>query len=125
MLMYRPSEAAQMTTVMMLQLPRIVKDFGVSKKVWEDSNLVIRCNYKSYGGTEKVSNDILSVEDTAQIVCFFHPDIKDECRLVRLADGKDEKGKWKAVFEILGEPENIEMRNQFLKFKIRRIKGGA
>jgi hypothetical protein len=117
MLMYRPSEAAQMTTVMRLQQPAIVKDFGVSKKVWQDSNLVIRCNFKSYGGTEKVSNDILSVEDTAQIVCWYHPDIKDECRLVRLSDN--------AVFEILGEPENIELRNQFLKFKIRRIKGGA
>lgn len=117
MLMYRPSEAAQMTTVMRLQQPAIVKDFGVSKKVWKDSNLVIRCNFKSYGGTEKVSNDILSVEDTAQIVCWYHPDIRDECRLVRLSDN--------AVFEILGEPENIELRNQFLKFKIRRIKGGA
>lgn len=115
--MYRPNEAAQMTTVMRLQQPAIVKDFGVSKKVWKDSALVIRCNFKSYGGTEKVSNDILSVEDTAQIVCWYHPDIKDECRLVRLSDN--------AVFEILGEPENIEMRNQFLKFKIRRIKGGA
>ena len=115
--MYRPSEAAQMTTVMRLQLPAIVKEFGVSKKVWRDSALVIRCNFKSYGGTEKVSNDILSVEDTAQIVCWYHPDIKDECRLVRLSDN--------AVFEILGEPENIEMRNQFLKFKIRRVKGGV
>jgi hypothetical protein len=36
---------------------------------------------------------------------------------VRLSDG--------AVFDILGEPENIEMRNQFLKFKVRRVKGGA
>ena len=115
--MYRPSEAAQMTTVMRLQQPKIVKDFGVSKKTWEDSDLIVRCNFKSYGGTEKVSNDILSVEDTAQIVCWYHPDIKDECRLVRLSDN--------AIFEILGEPENIEMRNQFLKFKIRRIKGGA
>lgn len=115
--MYRPIEAAQMTTVMKLQQPKIVKEFGVSKKVWEDSNLVVRCNFKSYGGTEKVSNDILSVEDTAQIVCWYHPDIKGDCRLVRLSDN--------AVFEILGEPENIEMRNQFLKFKIRRIKGGA
>lgn len=117
MLMYRPSEAAQMTTVMRLQQPKIVREFGVTKKIWEDSNLVIRCNFKSYGGTERISNDILSVEDTAQIVCWYHPDIRDECRLVRLSDN--------AVFEILGEPENIELRNQFLKFKIRRIKGGA
>jgi head-tail adaptor len=117
MLMYRPSEAAQMTTAMRLQLPTINTEYGVSTKVWRDSSLVIQCNFKSYGGTERINNDMLTVEDTAQIVCWFHPDIKSECRLVRLSDN--------AVFEILGEPENIEMRNQFLKFKIRRVKGGA
>lgn len=115
--MYRPSEAAQMTTVMLLQLPTIVPEYGVNRKTWEDSSLVVRCNFKSYGGTERIVNDVLSVEDTAQIVCWFHPDIKSNCRLKRLSDD--------AVFEILGEPENIEMRNQFLKFKIRRVKGGA
>lgn len=115
--MYRPSEAAQMTTAMLLQLPTIDSAYGVSTKVWRDSSLVIQCNFKSYGGTERIVNDVLSVEDTAQIVCWFHPDIKSDCRLKRLSDN--------AVFEILGEPENIEMRNQFLKFKIRRIKGGA
>ena len=117
MLMYRPSEASQMTTVMMLQQPTTDKAYGVNKSVWRDSSLVIHANFKSYGGTERISNDILTVEDTAQIVCWYHPDIKSDCRLKRLADG--------AVFEILGEPENIEMRNQFLKFKIRRVKGGA
>ena len=115
--MYRPSEASQMTTVMRLQLPTSASAYGVNRKTWEDSNLLVRCNFKSYGGTERIVNDILSVEDTAQIVCWFHPDIKSDCRLKRLSDD--------AVFEILGEPENIEMRNQFLKFKIRRIKGGA
>ncbi len=115
--MYRPSEAAQMTTAMRLQLPTIDTAYGVGTKVWRDSNLVIQCNFKTFGGTERISNDVLIVEDTAQIVCWFHPDIKSECRLVRLSDN--------AVFEILGTPENIEMRNQFLKFKVRRVKGGA
>lgn len=115
--MYRPSEAAQMTTVMRLQLPTTVTEYGVSTKAWVETNLLVRCNFKSYGGTERDINGVVSVEDTAQIVCWYHPDIKGDCRLVRLSDN--------AVFEILGEPENIEMRNQFLKFKIRRVKGGA
>jgi head-tail adaptor len=106
-----------MTTVMRLQQPTIDTRYGVSTKVWQDTRLVIRANFKSYGGTERIVNDVLTVEDTAQIVCWFHPDIKGDCRLVRLTDN--------AVFEILGEPENIEMRNQFLKFKVRRVKGGA
>ena len=115
--MYRPSEASQMTTVMQLQQCAINTEYGFGKKVWRDTSLVIRANFKSYGGTEKANNDILSIEDTAQIVCWYHPDIKSDCRLKRLSDN--------AVFEILGEPENIELRNQFLKFKIRRVKGGA
>ena len=115
--MYRPIEASQMTTAMQLQQPKTVTEYGVTKKVYTSVNGVVFCNFKTFGGTEKVSNDVLTVEDTAQIVCWFRPDIKGDCRFVRLSDN--------AVFEILGEPENIEMRNQFMKFKIRRIKGGA
>lgn len=115
--MYRPSEAGQMSTAMRLQTPVTVSEYGVSKKTWHDVKGVIMANFKTYGGTEKIDNNILSVEDTANIVCWYRPDVKSDCRLIRLSDG--------AAFEILGEPENIEMRNQFLKFKVRRIKGGA
>ena len=106
-----------MTTVMKLQQPVFVQEYGVNRKTWQDTDLRIHCNFKTFGGTERNVNDILIVEDTAQIVCWYNPEIKSDCRLVRTSDN--------AVFEILGEPENIEMRNQFLKFKIRRVKGGA
>ena len=115
--MYRPNEAAQMNTATRLQTPASDKTLGVSVKTYTDVAGVLLVNWKSYGGTETTSNGVLSVEDTAQIVCWYRPDIKSDCRLVRLADG--------AVYEIIGEPENIEMRNQFLKFKVRRVKGGA
>ncbi len=106
-----------MTTAMRLQTPTSDKTLGVSKKTWADVSGVLRVNMKSYGGTETTINGVLSVEDTAQIVCWYRPDIRSDCRLVRLTDG--------AVYEVIGEPENIEMRNQFLKFKVRRVKGGA
>ena len=115
--MYRPSEAAQMTTATRLQTPTSDKVLGVSVNTYADASGVIMVNWKSFGGTETTSNGVLSVEDTAQIVCWYRPDIRSDCRLVRLSDG--------AVYEIIGEPENIEMRNQFLKFKVRRVKGGA
>lgn len=114
--MLRPASAAQMTTPMSLQVPTSTSIMGVAKKKYTDID-VIWCNFKTYGGTESVSNDVLSVIDTAQITCWYRPDIKSDCRLKRLSDD--------AVFEILGEPENIEQRNQFLYFKIRRVKGGA
>lgn len=115
--MYRPIEAAQMTTATRLQTPTSDKAMGVSKRRWAVVSGVVMVNWKSYGGTETESNGVLSVEDTAQIVCWYRPDIRSNCRLERLSDG--------AVYEIIGEPENIEMRNQFLKFKVRRVKGGA
>lgn len=106
-----------MTTATRLQTPTSGKAFGVGKNTYADATGVVMVNWKSFGGTETTSNGVLSVEDTAQIVCWYRPDIKSDCRLVRLSDG--------AVYEIIGEPENIEMRNQFLKFKVRRVKGGA
>ena len=123
--MYRPNEAAQMTTATRLQTPTSDKVLGVSKKTYTEIAGVVMVNWKSYGGTETTNNGVLSVEDTAQIVCWYRPDIRSDCRLVRLADGYNENGKPNAVYEIVGEPENIEMRNQFLKFKVRRVKGGA
>ena len=115
--MYRPTEAGQMTTAMRLQIPDNGFSYGVSKKSYQNAKGVIMANFKTYGGTEKTDNGVLSVEDTANITCWYRPDIKANCRLVRLVDN--------ATFEIIGEPENIEMRNQFSKFKVRRVKGGA
>lgn len=105
-----------MTTPMRLQVPIYTDVMGVTKKEYTDGD-VIMCNFKTYGGTESVVNDVLSVIDTAQITCWYRPDITSGCRLVRLSD--------LAVFDILGEPENLEQRNQILYFKIRRVKGGA
>lgn len=115
--MYRPIEAAQMTTPMRLQTPTSGKSLGVDVKTYADVSGVVMVNMKTYGGTERTDNGVLTVEDTAQIVCWYRPDIRSDCRMIRLTDG--------AAFDILGEPENIEMRNQFLKFKVRRVKGGA
>lgn len=114
--MYRPASANQMTTAMRLQIPKSETVLGVAKKTYIDGD-VIMCNFRSYGGTDSESNGVLSVIDTAQITCWYRPDIKGNCRLKRLSDN--------AVFELLGEPENLEMRNQILYFRVRRVKGGA
>ena len=73
-------------------------------------------SFKKYGGTERDVNGVYSIEDTANIETMYRPDIKANCRIAR-EDG--------ATYDIIGEPENINMRNQFLKFKVRRVKGGA
>lgn len=114
--MYRPSEVSQMTTPMMIYKSEESYELGILKKTLVPVDRIF-CNFKTYGGTEKEVNGVIAVEDTATITTWYRPDITSDCILRRLTDGAD--------FEVLGEPENIEQRNMVLKFKIRRIKGGA
>ena len=74
-------------------------------------------SFKTYGGTEKTVNGIYSIEDTANVETWYRPDINSNCRIARANDG--------AIFDIINEPEDINQRHQFLKFKIKRVKGGA
>ena len=101
--------------VLTLQTPKITTVKGSSKKSYIDSG-VIYCSFRTFGGTETTSNGALTVENTAVVDTWYNPEITSECR-VKTADG--------SVYEILGTPENIEMRNQFMRFKIREIRGGA
>jgi len=118
--MFRPQAAAQMTTPCMLQTVSESVVVGVTKKAYTDG-MQFLCNWKSYGGTEVNTNGVLAVEDTATLVCWYDPAFAAGCRIVRLADGKDAQGKWRAVYEIIGEPENIEQRNMILQFKVKRV----
>ena len=114
--MFKPIAANQMATPCMLQVPETSTVLGVVKKTYADRKQ-LNCNWKSYGGTEVVNNDVLTIEDTATLVCWVDPDVRANCRVKRLTDG--------AVYEIISEPENIEQRNMLLQFKVKRVKGGA
>lgn len=114
---FKPS--AVFSVAMMLLAPTYTTVQGVRKKAFpapSDGSLFYG-NFKTYGGTERDVNGVYSVEDTASVETYYRPDIKSECRICVLSTG--------AIYEIIGEPENIEMRNQYAKFKVRRIKGGA
>lgn len=122
--MFKPAGAAQMTTPCLLLSAKVENVLGVERKTYTESER-FNCNWKSYGGTEVSNNGILTIEDTATLVCWYNPLIRANCRVVRLADGKDEAGNWRAVYEIISEPENIEQRNMLVQFKVKRVKGGA
>lgn len=114
--MFKPAGAAQMTTPCMLLTAKTENVLGVEKKTFVEGNR-FNCNWKTYGGTEVANNGILTIEDTATLVCWYDPAIRADCRVKRLTDG--------AVYEIISEPENIEQRNMLLQFKVQRVKGGA
>lgn len=100
-----------------LLIPTYTTSKGVPVKSFPSTGITIFCSWKTYGGTEQTNNDLYTVIDTAIVESWFRPDIKADCRIKLLATGD--------VYEIIGKPENIEMRNQFIKFKVRSVEGGA
>lgn len=104
---------------LLLLLPTITKSNGVRVKTYDDkSGILIFGTFKTYGGTDSTIDGVYSVVDTAEIVTWYRPDITSDC-VIALADDTSAK------YEIMGTPENIDRRNQFLKLKVQRVKGGA
>lgn len=114
---YRPQ--FDNTIPMLLLIPQYTTKHGVAYKTYPnvDNGVMFYGNFKTYGGTERNVDGLYSIDDTASIETWFRPDIKSDCRIVLPWTG--------AEYEIINEPENVNMRNQFLKFKVRRIKGGV
>lgn len=115
--MYKPQ--TPFSVALRLLIPSVTKKVGVEAKSYPDANsgLLFYGSFRTFGGTERNVNGVYSIENTAVIETWFRPDIKSDCRIAVLQTGE--------IYEILGEPENIELRNQYLKFKVRQVKGGA
>lgn len=114
---YKPQNT--FSTPLVLLTPTYTTVNGVRKKTFPavEDGAPFFASFKTYGGTERDVNGVYSVEDTANIETWFRPDITSGCRVAIAGTS--------AVYDIVGEPENLDMRNQFLKFKITRVKGGA
>ena len=119
--MYKTNEPY--TTIMYIKKPILTYQMGVEKREYSkcENSDKINCLFKTFGGTvnigkEKNVNGIISVEDTAIIETWYRDDITSACRLA-FSDAE--------VYEIIGAPENISMRNKTMKIRLKRIKGGA
>ena len=110
---YKPTTPFDIAVFLLVPTEKIIK--GTVKKTFEAEKEPFFCSFKTFGGTETNVNGITVVENTAVIETWYDPRITSECA-IRVND---------IDYEILGTPENINMRNQYLKFKIRAIKGGA
>ena len=87
---------------------------GVLTKTYSKANGIF-ISFKTFGGTESTSNGQTVVENTGVVQTWYRADITASCRLI--IGG--------LAYEILGTPENINMANQYLLFKVRAVKGGA
>lgn len=113
---YKPKSINELRTAVKLLIPTgMTKINGVSRNTYPADGDVIFVNWKTYGGTETTVNGLYSVLDTADITTRYRGDIAVNCRLLR-EDGK--------VYEIVSEPENTDLNNRYLEFKVERVKGG-
>lgn len=105
------------STAIELLIPSYSTVKGQRVKTYPAQGIRLNCSFKTYGGTESVVNGVLSVIDTANVETWYRPDIQTQCRIKVLQTG--------GVYEIINTPENIDMRNQFVKFRVQAVKGGA
>ena len=97
-----------------LQKPSYSTALAVRTKTYDSPGEQIFVNFKTYGGSEVTVNGVLGVENTAIVETWYRPDITSDCRLV--VGG--------VPYEVLGQPEDIEMRHQYLRFRVKAIQGG-
>lgn len=113
MAQYRPT--LPFSTALVVLTPTYTKVNGVEKQTIPalKYGFQIFAAFRSFGGTERTMNGVYSIVDTATVETWYRPDITSDCIIV--AGDK--------YYKILGDVENIAMRNQFLRFKIERVKG--
>ena len=114
---YKPS--VPFNVPLLLLVPTHSKINGVEKKTFPapSNGILFYGSFRTFGGTERDVNGVYSIEDTATVETWFTPAIKSDCRVAIAGTN--------TVYDILGEPENIDMRNQYLVFKVKRVKGGV
>lgn len=88
---------------------------GSLVKTYAATGTTFYCSFRAFGGTEVENNGVTVIQDTAWIETWYDPNLKANCKIVI----------GEVNYEILGIPENIAMRNKWLKFKVRSIRGGA
>lgn len=103
-------------TPMFFHTPTYTLISGVRKKVYDSPGTLFFGCFRTFGGTDVVENGVYSVKLTGVIDTWYNPNIKSDC-IISLEDNTQ--------YEIVGEPENIDMNGQFLRFKVERLKGKA
>lgn len=86
---------------------------GVQKRTLTETGRVY-CSARSFGGTEKVVDGVYTIYKTMVLQTYYRPDIVSGTVL------KDTNGD---LWEILGDPENIDMANRYLQIKVKRWEG--
>lgn len=117
MAQYKPAKDFG-TPMLLYTVTGYTESMGVQKPVHATEGILFYGSFATYGGTERAVNDIVVVEDTATVETWYMPEFTAAAR-VALAENPAK------LYEIVGEPENIEQRNLYTKMKLTRVQGGA
>ena len=113
---YNPQQPFDVPMKLLLPTSTVVK--GVTKKVYpdpEDVTEVFFGSFRTYGGTENRSNEIFTVYDTAVVNTWYNPTITSDCKVYICETGE--------IYNVISRPENIDMRHQYLQFKLQKVGG--
>lgn len=111
---YKPNGYEQLSTPVKLYKTVTEKTLGQIVRTREYVDMIY-CNVKSYGGTNVIIGNEFKIEDTLDLVTWYRPDITGDSAVE--IDG--------VMYEVIGAPENVELRNMWIKFKVKRIKNGC
>lgn len=112
---YAPFDVA-----MKLLKPTTTMVKGVAKKVYPDPQSVEGVffgSFRTFGGTEQYSNEVYTILATATVDTWFNPEIKADCQIYLCDTGE--------TYQIISQPENIDVRHQYMQFKVEKVGGKA
>ena len=113
---YKPAKAFS-TPMYLYTVTGYEEKMGVQKPVYSETGILFFGSFATYGGTERQINGIMAVEDTATVETYYRPEFTASARIALAKTGK--------LYEITGEPENIEQRSLYTKMKLTAVRGGA
>lgn len=114
---FRPNEPFTVAMKLLVPTETVVK--GVVKKTFSDpeKSELFFGSFRTFNGTENFSNDVYTVYSTATIDTWYNPNITSACVVYLCETGEK--------YQIISEPENIDMRHQYMQFKVEKVGGKA
>ena len=91
---------------------------GVPVKTYAPDGIPFNASFATYGGTERTVNGVYSVEDTAVVETWYRPEFAASGRVALAANPS-------RLYDIQGEPEDLEERHLYTRMRVSRVKGGA
>ena len=112
--MYKPANIREFITPAVHKKPTTKTVNGRTVKEYATVGTV-RGKFKLKGTQETTANGLTVVSDKTSYITWYKADL--EAKDVLTIGGLD--------YEVIGTPENVEMRNRYSVVMLERIKGGA